>query len=222
MPRRASDDRPRPRDHPDPRAAGPPARRAPGRARVVRGGVAARADDGARPARLRPGPGQRRVERSAAAPPAGCTPSRGTSWSRSSPAARTARGSTCAPATPSARRTASTLEPGVAVFVPRGVGNGYQTTRRRDGVHLPGQRPLAPRCPVRRGRPRRSRARDRLAGPAGRARPVRARPHRAAARGRRARCRCALPWSSARTVRSAAPWSRRSRGLAASRGRSWT
>ena len=65
--------------------------------------------------------------------------------------------------------------PGWRCSCPRGVGNGYQTLGRRDGVHLPGQRPLASRRAVRRGRPRRSRAGDRLADPAGRAGALRAR-----------------------------------------------
>ena len=70
--------------------------------------MAAGQDDRARAARLRAGAGERRVERAAEAPPAGCTPSRGTSWSRSPPARRTAPGSTCAPATASVRRSPST------------------------------------------------------------------------------------------------------------------
>ena len=103
------------------------ARRAHRRPRLVRRDVAAREDDrrSGCPTSGRCRPTSPRTTR--AAPPAGCTPSRGTSWSRSPPDARTPRGSTCAPATTFGTTYAVELEPGMAVFVPRGVGNGYQT-----------------------------------------------------------------------------------------------
>ena len=62
-----------------------------------------------------------------AARPGASTPSRGTSSSRSPPAGSSAPGSTCARASPSARRHHVEIDPDVAVFVPRGVGNSYQT-----------------------------------------------------------------------------------------------
>ena len=101
------------------------------------------------------GPVQHNVAFNAASrhDPRACTPSRGTSSSRVASGrvlrrvGRPARGRHR-----SARRHAVELDPGTAVFVPRGVGNGYQTLERRHDLHLPGQRPLAPR----RGLPRAS------------------------------------------------------------------
>ena len=148
----------------------------------------------ARPARLRPGPAQRRVQRRAAAPPAASTPSRGTSSSRV--ASGRVFGAWVDLRAGDAFGTTFTveLEPGVAVFVPRGVGNGYQTARGRDDVLLPGQRPLAPRAaypaldladPTRR---------DRLADPARPRREISEKDRTApAARRRRRRCRRARP-----------------------------
>ena len=59
--------------------------------------------------------------------PAASTPSRGTSTSRSRPAGSSAPGSTCATGRRFGAVFTAEIDPSRAVFVPRGVGNAYQT-----------------------------------------------------------------------------------------------
>ena len=76
----------------------------------------------------------------------------------------------------SARRSPSRSTPSVAVFVPRGVGNAYQTLEDAHGLHLPRQRPLAPGHGLPRAAPRRPDRRDPVADPARRGRDLRQGP----------------------------------------------
>ena len=82
-------------------------------------------------ARLRARAEQHLVQRRRSAPPAASTPSRGTSSSRARPAGATsARGSTCAKVPGFGTVFTIEVDPSIAVFVPRGVGNSYQTLPR--------------------------------------------------------------------------------------------
>ncbi len=117
------------------------------------------------------GPVQNNVSfNAAAASPAASTPSRGTSSSRSRPVGSSARGSTCARARRSARRSPVELGPDTAVFVPRGVGNAYQMLEDATAYTYLVNDALAPGAGLHRRQPRRRDAGDRLADPARRGR----------------------------------------------------
>ena len=154
------------RPHPRPARRPPPAAR--GQPRLVQGELAARQDDRARAARLRARPAQRRLQRPPRRDPRRAHRAVGQVHQRRPRPdlrrlGRHARGRLVR-----AGRSRIEVDPTVAVFVPRGVGNSYQvledgTTysylvndhwRRRPG--LPGPQP------------RRPDRRDPLADPAGR------------------------------------------------------
>ena len=83
----------------------------------------------ARAARLRARSRTTSRSTSAAAPPAACTPSRGTSWSRSPPVAAYGAWVDLRDGRDFGTTYAVDLEPGVAVFVPRGVGQRLPDAR---------------------------------------------------------------------------------------------
>ena len=98
-----------------------------GQPRLVQGELAAREDDG-RSACRTSGPCRTTSPSTRPpAPPAASTPSRGTSSSPSPPAGSSAPGSTCARARAFGTVFTAELDPSQAIFVPRGVGNAYQT-----------------------------------------------------------------------------------------------
>ena len=96
------------------------------------------------------------------------------------------------------------ITPWVAVFVPRGVGNAFQTLEDAHQLHLPGQRPLAPGYDVPRARRRRPDRRHRLADPARRGRALGEGPAPEPAAGRRD-ADGAAPHHRARRQRPARP-----------------
>ena len=65
------------------------------------------------------------------------------------------------------------IDPSVAVFVPKGVGNAYQTLEPGYRLHLFGQRSLVARCGVHVPQPRRRDRRGAVAHSAGAGDPVR-------------------------------------------------
>ena len=188
--------------------------------RLVRGGLAAGEDDRARAPRLRSGAGQPVVERRAGHDAR--HPRRAVGQARHGRAAgaSSAPGSTSARATRSARAVTLELGPGVAVFVPRGVGNSFQTLEDATAYALPGQPALAsrrdlPRRAARRPRRWRSPGRSPWRTPRSRRRTGSTRPSPTSSP-----CRNDGRSSWARTASSAAPWPRRS--PSADRGRRWT
>ena len=172
------------RDDLDPGAARRPAGPAPRRPRLVRGGLATRADDPAGAPGLLPRAGQRRLERRPRHHPR--HPRRAVGQARHDLGRARVRRLGRPPRGLDVRdRVRDGARAG-----DRGLRAAWRRQRlpddgRRHGLLLPGQRPLAPRPRLRRHRPRRPRPGDRVADPAGAARPVRPRPDRAAVGERR-------------------------------------
>ena len=95
--------------------------------RLVQGELAARQDGRARTARLRPGAEQRLVQRRGRGDPRHPRRAVGQARLGGAPVGSSAPGSTCGRATSFGAVVTRELGPDTAVFVPRGVGNAFQT-----------------------------------------------------------------------------------------------